>query len=320
MADGSKRCSVEGCERGGKVVRGWCATHYLRWRVTGDPGDASPARRKRARCSIDGCDDPVVGHGWCQKHYTRWRRHGDPLSGAPPRPKPPEHCIVDGCDLKPRQRAMCRRHYAQWYRKHRDDPVVVWLQRRKGEPPPPCSVNGCDLPGSVRGLCDMHYSRWLKTGETGEAAPLKRANGTGRGICRVEGCESRASGRGLCGMHYQRFVKDGEPGSVEPKRRRVGTGGYDKNGYRNFTRNGKRVQEHRMVMEQVLGRPLRMHEHVHHKNGIRDDNRPENLELWVKRHPFGQRPEDIAEWVVAQYPELVEAALASRTQLRFVTE
>lgn len=45
--------------------------------------------------------------------------------------------------------------------------------------------------------------------------------------------------------------------------------------------NGRqvRVKQHRWVMEATLGRPLARDEHVHHRNGDKTDNRPENLEL-----------------------------------------
>lgn len=67
------------------------------------------------------------------------------------------------------------------------------------------------------------------------------------------------------------------------------------------------IAQHRKVMQEALGRPLLPGENVHHQNGLKDDNRLENLELWVTSQPKGQRVSDLLEFaqeIIERYGDL----------------
>jgi len=206
-------------------------------------------------------------------------------------------CSVEGCERPARRgNTICKLHYNQEWR------------RRQG----PCSVDGCERQAGQRGLCGAHYKR-LQRGADWQAPIPQR--GKRQGKCLVEGCKGDASehaaAKGYCRLHYHRWRVTGDPGPVKLLKAPDGAGSSYR-GYRYLTVDGRRIAEHRYVMEQILGRPLYPFETPHHKNGRRADNRPENLELWVKPQLAGQRVEDLVAFVVKHYPEDVRRVLSQR--------
>lgn len=118
-----------------------------------------------------------------------------------------------------------------------------------------------------------------------------------REICSVAECNRPVVSREWCQPHYARWWRWGDPVAPKKRGRKRIERRINNHGYVLINTTGTPVLEHRLVMEEVLGRSLLPGEEVHHKNGIRDDNRPENLELWLRgKQPRGARVEDLLAW------------------------
>lgn len=132
---------------------------------------------------------------------------------------------------------------------------------------PRCKVDDCNRPvfvGKDAIYCSMHKRRSNRSGGNPEGVG-RGTPGKARGIRNLEGRYVTKEG----------YVRIKVPG-------RVGDSGW--------------MLEHRYVMEQVLRRALLPGENVHHRDGNKENNHSDNLELWITFQPAGQRPEDLVEY------------------------
>lgn len=195
-----------------------------------------------------------------------------------PKVQPP--CVKVGCRRLFHARGLCKVHYNEL--------------RAKANPLR-CEQPNCGKPMQARKMCAMHYRRFRLYGDPSHVEQNRWHDGR----CSVDGCAAPYSARGWCVFHYTRWHDTGDPLTPpRPPYRFVAKDGYvhiRRPGHPNANTGGD-ILEHRWLVAEALGRPLRPGETVHHRNGRRSDNRLENLELWVKHQPYGQRVCDLLAW------------------------
>lgn len=117
MSDNS--CSVPACSRAAKS-RGWCGTHYERWRIT---GSIELAPREQRTCSHDGCGIRHYSKGMCKPHY---RQAYYATNGGRER--------ATHADWRAGNREYDRARWAAWYAEHADELAVGKRARHAANP------------------------------------------------------------------------------------------------------------------------------------------------------------------------------------------
>ena len=173
-----------------------------------------------------------------------------------------------------------------------------------------CPVCGKEFKAIHHGVDKTGKKRWTvycgrecKKQHFRQLRPVAACIQCGKGVSYIPSRPRRFCGRSCQFLWWSKQGKQDR----RSKRRFIHKSGYvyvwSKNHPSTTPRNCY-LLEHRVVMEKAIGRYLQRYETVHHKNGIRHDNRIENLELWSKQHPSGQRVSELMSRIAEMQKEI----------------
>lgn len=266
-----------------------------------------------------GCDRTVEVKKWglCGSHYRSMRQAGmidTTLASLRESGLTSRECKFDPCDRARRGKDYCRTHENQL---KKGGPLRPIKQRKSRAGACKGDEGRCD--GEVVGddLCRAH---WYRQSKGLPMTAIKRRTPGLKGqtcvSCAKHGDTRKAATTdGQCHTHTQRRAR-GEQDWDRPIKRKSpdGTVAYTTRGYKVVSRvNGSSSYEHRAIAERLLGRPLEKGENVHHRNGVRDDNRTDgpfkidpssgrlrsgNLEVWTSPQPSGADVGPVLVWAV----------------------
>lgn len=131
-----KKCLVENCNNI-HMAKGYCNTHYIRFKKYGDINGKAPLRLQR-KCSVIDCNSKYHSRGYCVKHYMKMIRKNNPP------------CIL--CNQPRVGKGYCQKHYQRLKTYGDPNKTIINVEHSKI-----CSIEGCNNPFRADNMCNSHY-------------------------------------------------------------------------------------------------------------------------------------------------------------------
>lgn len=186
------------CGTGGKIVKGFCRTHYYQFKKGYIDYDGSltgkipkrVASYRGIKCKFSSCYKEARSRGFCSKHFDNYQSGFVDINGKILKEMPfhnkGKKCKV--CDQEARTKGFCPKHYSRFRKGLPIKDQDFYVNKNKC-----CEVERCENAARIKGFCDKHYYRLTHN------IPL---TGPQKKLCQI--CGNMALAKELCKKHYEK--------------------------------------------------------------------------------------------------------------------